>query len=192
VKEGVGMFTLLMLVGALTLGQGNASPALPLNRLTVPLQELGTDCMLVPSPSERINDSTFRGGLWAGLPIDSNPWEGVDQTVITDIRERLDQPVRVPDGPPLDRRQLLKFRSMLADGVAEGYAAIYRDQQTSDLITVYALRLQPNQPVDNIANRLPSGDAKQARFVNGQLVTVVRGSGRCFERVVEHISGVLR
>ena len=114
--------------------------SLAISGLTVPPNRLPTGCALVPSPTVRLTENRFQGGLWADLPISSNPWSGMDRQVVASIRERLDGPFLVPDGPPPSGRDLARYRSKLAEGVDEAYAAIYKETGSTSLIVVLALR----------------------------------------------------
>src|SRR5687768_15642469 len=98
-----------------------------LQQLTVPAERLPAGCTLSPAPAQSIDGQHVRGGLWAGLPISRNPWVGTDRQIIASIRERVDPPSELPDGPPLSRAELARARLRLADGVEAGYAAVYLD-----------------------------------------------------------------
>jgi hypothetical protein len=69
-------------------GQGG----FPLADLTVPADRLPTGCGLSPSPWIRSSDNRVRSGLWAGLPISSNPWTGTDRAIVASIVERVIDP----------------------------------------------------------------------------------------------------
>jgi len=114
--------------------------SISINDLTVPPDRLPAGCTLSPSDSVRLDGNRIRGGLWAGLPITSNPWTGTDRPIVASIRERMGGPPLEPDGPPLDRPAASRYRLLLADGVEEVYAAIYLMQSDSTPIVVYASR----------------------------------------------------
>src|SRR5229473_812071 len=103
--------------------------------LTVPKKRLPAGCGLVPAPSVSLGGNRVQYGLWAGLPVPTNPWSGTDRPTIVEIRERMDGPSLVPDGPPPTAREISRYRSQLANGVEEGYAAIYTQS-----VVVYAVR----------------------------------------------------
>jgi hypothetical protein len=143
-----------------------------MNDLTVPQDRLPAGCTLSPTDSVHLDGNRIRGGLWAGLPIPSNPWTGTDRPIIASIRERMDGPPVQPDGPPLDRRAASSYRLLLADGVEEAYAAIYLMQSDPTLIVVYASRFA--------ATRRPfyhSRAASNHRFEIGSIDAVVSGDG---------------
>lgn len=115
-----------------------------LESLTFPSERLPSGCMLSPSPTAAAAGNRIREGLWDNLPITTNPWVGTDRSIIATIRERVEGPVvAFPDGPPLSRSELSRFRLALADGVEEGYAAVYTFE--SRLIVAYGLRFAGTQ-----------------------------------------------
>ena len=80
-----------------------AQNAFPLERLTVAADRLAAEgCRLSPSHSMPIGGNRIAGGLWAGLPISTNPWIGREPAVAAVIRERVDGTPSPPDGPPRD------------------------------------------------------------------------------------------
>jgi hypothetical protein len=93
-----------------------------LHDLTVGADHLPSDCALSPQPSVRPDGNTIRDALWAGLP--ANPWIGTDPLRIASICELMNPPM-VPDGPPFTPREAALFRLQLADGIEEGYGAVY-------------------------------------------------------------------
>lgn len=160
---------------------------LPLDSLTVPADRLTEECRLSHSRSMSIDATLVRSGLWAGLPITSNPWKGNDPVPAAAIRERID-PAMVPDGPPLSVTEAARFRLRQADDVVEAYAAIYA-LTDSGLVTVYAVTLK------NARNVRPGDAAKQRPgrldFVRGRThVTVAGARGPCFDTVAEHVREV--
>ena len=95
----------------------------PFNALAIPEQQLPGGCRIVAAPGSP--ELGLRAGRWGALPIDANPWRGTDRIAVAAIRERMDPPQMVPDGPPLHPRDLAAFRRNLADGAEQAYAAIY-------------------------------------------------------------------
>lgn len=169
--------------------RADAQGAFPLADLTVPAERLPTGCALSPSPSMRTGDNTMRAGLWAGLPISSNPWTGIDRAIVASIVERVIDPPRMPDGPPPTPREVARFRLRLADDVEEAYAAVYTDGGPS-LITVNAIRYADatQLPPSRSSNRVsPSG----FRVAFGRTVLTVSGSdGPCLQAVEAHVKDV--
>ena len=121
------------------------SPALipTMQQLTVPQDRLGDQCRLTPSSSQSLGGNRIMYGLWGNLPIETNPWTGVDRRVIASIRVRISGPPIVPDGPPPTARELARIRDRLADGVEEGYAAFYSQPGPQQLV-VYGLKFAPD------------------------------------------------
>src|SRR5262249_41271614 len=113
-----------------------------MQELTVPSERLPSNCALSPAPSVQLDGGRIRGGLWAEFP--TNPWIGADRRLMASIRQRIDGPAGLPDGPPLDAKALSRYLGQLADGVEEGYGAVYL-QSATDLITVRALRFAPTE-----------------------------------------------
>ena len=115
----------------------------PLERLTVPFQQLPAECRLTSSDSVHV-DGKVRGGLWAGLPITGNPWVGSDVQIVAAIRERTEPPYPVPDGPPMTRAELARTRLRLAEGVEAAYAAVYADAaERLVIVTAFTLVSTP-------------------------------------------------
>jgi len=116
---------MLAMTGTMAGAQGPVHTVFGVTELTVPAQRLPADCALPDAPVIRIGDNKMQSGLWAGLPITSNPWIGSDRAIVAAIVERMDRPTLVPDAP-LTPRDAARFRLQLADGVDEAYAAVYR------------------------------------------------------------------
>lgn len=155
----------VLMLGAVPTSSGARAPV-ALNQLTVPQEQLPSGCVAAPSDK-------------AGLPIDRNPWVGNDRRVVGAIRERMDGPVRVPDGPPATRRELSQYRLQLADGVEEAYAAVYRQPDPAQgLIVVYGSTL--SDAAARAARQgfaRPSENPKIIRLTMGSTVVVLHGDG---------------
>ena len=157
----------------------------PLADLTVPAERLPTGCGLSPSPSIRM-----RAGLWAGLPISSNPWTGTDRGIVASIVERVIDPPRIPDGPPPTNSELARFRLRLADDVEEAYAAVYTDGGPS-LISVNAVRYVDAAELTSLRN---SGRMRPGSFrlmAGRTLLTVSGDDGPCLQGVSAHVKEVV-
>jgi hypothetical protein len=115
---------------------GRAQQPDPIEMLTVPPDRLPLGCALSPSATANVGNQIV-GGLWASLPITSNPWTGTDRRIIATIRERIEGPQPGPSAP-LSRSEAARFRLALADGVEEAYAAVYMFQ--SQVIALYGVR----------------------------------------------------
>ena len=138
----------------------NSPRQVALNDLTVPPRHLPARCAL--SPAAPVSDGrTVQGGLWAGLPIPMNPWTGDDRRTISSLRERMGDVPLITDAP-LTAKDASRYSLRLAEGVDEGYAAIYSESQT-ERVVVYALRfataprLESGALVDRDASRIDFG-----------------------------------
>jgi hypothetical protein len=174
-----------VLLTAEALAQGT----LQLEKLTVPESRLMAGCRLSPSAFVRVDGNQMRGGLWAGLPITTNPWSGNDRSIAVAIRERVAVSPRPPDGPPLSGRDLTRFRLQLADDVEQAYAAVYADEGMQP-IAVYAVRFNASPiPQSPDANALPTGSL---RLVRDRTAVVLSGStGACSEAVGAYLTEVM-
>ena len=163
-----------------------------LQDLTVPRDLLPDGCALSPADTVRLDGNQVRGGLWAGLPIPTNPWTGTDALVIARIRERMDPPLLLPDAPPLSAGERARYRLHFADGVEEAYAAIYT-QSEPELIVVYASRLAGTEwPVGLTDQRAPR-NPRAIRVAIGPLDALVSGDGGvCFQVVGAYLKSLAR
>lgn len=158
--------------------------------LTLPAERLPVGCALSPAPSVHLDGGRVRFGLWAGFP--TNPWIGTDRRLMASIRELVDGPAAVPDGPPLDARELSRYLGQLADGVVEAYGAVYVHSD-AELITVRAMKFAPGQQP---ADRADSGDMRVSRNLRmirvaiGPIVAIVTGDGECFRAVGAYLTSL--
>lgn len=174
----------IILAMSIAIAPGLPQSVLPrpisMNDLTVPQDRLPAGCTLSPTASVRLDGNRVRGGLWAGLPIPINPWTGADSRVVASIRERVDGPTLVPDGPPPTAREISRSRLLLADGVEEAYAGIYLMQSEPKLIVVYGLRFAvTKRPF------YPPSTASNHRFAIGPIDVLVSGDGGQCSQAVE-------
>jgi hypothetical protein len=189
------MIKVTALAMALAMASGAAQNPLTrgttLQELTVPLERLPAGCVLSPTDSIRLNGNRVQGGLWAGLPIPTNPWTGTERRILVPIVERLHGPILTPDGPPLAARELARYRSRLADGVEEAYAAVYM-QSESSLTVVYAARFSDTErPGDWQSGRLTSTNPRVVRVAIGPVVAIAAGDGgQCFQAVAAHLRSI--
>jgi hypothetical protein len=162
--------------------------SLALDPLTVPADRLTAGCTVSPSPTKTaLGGGRMHGGLWAGLPIDANPWRGDDPATVAAIRERVVAPPRVPDTPLLTRGELARWRLQLADDVEEAYAAIYADSGTS-LITVYGVRFKTTDiPTLPRRERRP-GTSWLPR--DRTVIAISSGGGECSEAVRSYVTEI--
>jgi hypothetical protein len=175
-----GFFLAMAIAIAPGVTQGVLPRPVSMNDLTVPQDRLPAGCALSATDSVRLDGNRVRVGLWASLPIPSNPWTGTDRSIIASIRERMDGPPLEPDGPPVDRRAASRYRLGLADGVEEAYAAIYVTQSDSTLVVVYASRYATTK-----RTFYPSRAAPDHRFQIGPIEAVLSGDGGQCSQAVE-------
>jgi hypothetical protein len=150
-----------MLIGI----QGNAAQrSITLNDLTVPQELLPSDCALSPATS-------------IDLRVKGNPWIGADRPVVASIRERVDLPPRMPDGPPLTPGEAARFRLQFAEGIEEAYAAVYK-QPAPDLVVVYGLRFASATDAEQLLrDRRIRENPRALRVAFGSILAVVHGDG---------------
>lgn len=174
-----------VIVTALLGGGAQTVPApLPMSALQVPAAALPSGCVLSPAASESAN-GRFRGGLWANLPIGTNPWFGSDAEVIATIRERIRMVPMTPD-IPATRSEAARYRQSLANGIDEGYAAVYRGPGI-DLIVVYALRPRAGQVLNG-----PGAGIAERFDVGGLIVRMVGTSDTCAPAIAGHLRSLTR
>ena len=172
-------FALLIPCGALA----QSTLALPLDALTVPAAGLPQSCTVPASNSVALADGKVRAGLWAGLPIDSNPWRGSDRFIAASIRERMAGNALVPDGPPPSRPELATAKLPLADDIEEAYAAVYVAEQ-SRLVAVYATTRKEAAPKPVADKTRPRGGL---RLTIGRTDIAVLGDGPCLDAIAAHL-----
>jgi hypothetical protein len=160
--------------------------SLALDTLTVPADRLTAGCTVSPTKIV-LAGGRMHGGLWAGLPIDTNPWRGDDPATVAAIRERVVAPPRVPDTPLLTRGELARWRLQLADDVEEAYAAIYADSGTS-LITVYGVRFKTTE-----IPTLPRRESRPGTLWlrrDRTIIAMSSGGGECSEAVRSYVTEI--
>ena len=162
--------------------------ALPFDALTVPAARLPQGCSLPASASASMDGGKFRMGLWAGLPIASNPWRGTDSFVAAAIRERMIGNALVPDGPPPSRQEIATAKLQLADDVEEAYAAVYADEQFR-LIAVYATTRKVTAPPPVADKTRPRGGM---RLTVGRTEIAVLGDGACLDAIQVHLFDLVK
>jgi hypothetical protein len=158
---------------------------LALADLTVPPDRLPSGCALSTAPTVRIGNQV-RSGLWAGLPISTNPWIGADRATVAAIVERVIDPPPVPDGPPLTKGELARFRSRLADDVEAAYAAIYADGD-STLVTVHAVRYTDASLVPSRRSSYRARPGGLRLTVDRTVLAVSGTNGACSQAVITHV-----
>ncbi len=175
-------------------GQTTPLRVVALQDLTVPAERLFPGCALAPTPTP--GNKPFRPRNLASLPTPTNPWTGADKPLIATIRQRIDGPMLVPDGPPLTSRQLATYRLQLAEGIDEGYAAIYSQSESAgspDAVVVYALRFASAEAANDFRSRhLDSNNPRIIQVGLGRIVAVIHGdSGKCFQTVGAYVKSLV-
>lgn len=156
-----------------------------IEELTVPVDHLPPGCALTPAPSISIDGNRVRFGLWAGFP--ANPWIGTDRRLMAEIRDRVDPPAALPDGPPLDARELSRYRAQLADGLEQGYGAVYSD--AAQLVIVQAVKFAPTEPASVLASgRARVSNSSEVRVQIGRIAAIITGGGACSRAVGAYLA----
>src|SRR5262249_22580328 len=166
-----------------------------LGDLTVPSDRLPQGCALSPSASVRESANRVRGGLWAGLPIRSNPSTSSEPSVIAAIRVRITGPLVTRDPPALSEHGLARFQLQLADGIDEAYAAVYLEFETQELVTLYGLRFAEASAADEFWNNTAARTRKSPRVTGvllGPIVAFGIGSpdNACLTAVASHLTSL--
>jgi hypothetical protein len=185
---GSGTFRLcgaLLLVGSAV--AGSAQPAQTLSTLTVPATALPGGCALKqptpePAPITRAGVTVIQGAPLSPFP--TNPWSGSDRRIVTTVREAMDGPPRMPDGPPLDARDAAAFELKLAYNVLEAYHAAYASADGSQTEVFAVTFNDPNLAKAEPISATMTLSPERSRFVRGSTVVVVSGRrSDCFRAV---------
>lgn len=154
---------------------------LTLDKLTV-IKGLPAGCSL----------ATDKPATGFNLPvrIDSNPWRGIDRSIIASIREVMYGTPRLPDGPPLSAAELSRFFFRLSQGIDEGYLALYQ-QQGSDDLEVRALTFSQGEPFPRVGT-MARRDRRGAIWLeSGRTAIVLYGDeSPCFSAIHSHLKAV--
>jgi hypothetical protein len=184
---------LLLLIAFVTLPAAGQVPTLPrfaLQDLTVPPDRLPEGCALTP-PNERLDGNRIRG-VWAGLPVPTNPWAGPDKRIIATIRQVADPSPPLPDALR-SMREARRYSLLLAEGVEEGYAAIYSQSGSSRLLVVYALRLAEGESPLHRWSAARAEDPGVVRIENGSVLVVASGDpSPCFDAIRDYLNALMK
>jgi hypothetical protein len=112
---------------------------------------------------------------------------------MAEIRELVDGPAAVPDGPPPGAKELSRYIGQLANGLEEAYAAVYLQSDAAPIM-VRAVRFTPSEqyasnarPGDTRVSRSPA----RVRVELGRIVAVVTGDGgACFQAVAAYLQAL--
>lgn len=173
-------FIVLAVATAMTVfaSQRTDAVALTLNTLTV-IKGLPAGCSLV----------TDKPAIGFNLPvrIDSNPWRGIDRSILASIREVMYGTPRLPDGPPLSAAELSRFFARFSHGIDEGYVALYQ-QQGSDDLEVHALTFSQGEPFPRVGTMARRDRRRASRLESGRTAIVLYGDeSPCFNAIQSHL-----
>jgi hypothetical protein len=185
-KSAVTLLIALTCSVTCTADQNPTGPPVALQDLTVPSNRLPDGCELLPVSAIRTDENRIRLSLMLGLWTAANPWVGTERSALASIGERVEGMPAGPDGPPLDRREHAQFRLRMADGIDEGYAAVY-GRAENDIVIVYAARFA-KLPTDDAFRLQPRRQSNALRMTFGRIVTLVEGGpNHCLEAVEKHL-----
>jgi hypothetical protein len=144
---------------------------------------------LTPSAFVREAGNRMRGGLWASLPIRSNPSTSSEAPLAAEIRERIEGPIVTPDPPALSPRDAARYRVKLAEGIAASYAAIYQPPDSSELVVLYGLQFADAAAAQEFwSHARAAGNPRATGVVLGPMVAVATGpNGACLDAVAAHL-----
>jgi hypothetical protein len=179
-RRRVGAMAALRLSRVVALGIVLSTAGIPaqspivFENLTVPPARLVAGCRLSPSPAV----------LAATPAVPSNPWRGDDRLLVATIREGITGSPPLPDGPPVSKAELARFRLQLADDVEEAYAATYSDAG-ANRVTVFAVRFKTGVPD---LPRRAAAPRESIRLVRDRTVVVASGlAGPCFQSIAAYL-----
>jgi len=163
-----------------------------LGDLTVPADRLPAGCAPPASATERMDDTHFRGGLWAALPISRNPQASPEPNLIVEVRERLGGAPLLPDAPGLTALDAARFRLKLADGIDEAYAAIYRQADSFEMVVVYGLRFPDARAAAEFwSTARAAKNPRVTALVSGTIVAALSGPpGACYDAVAAYLNSL--
>lgn len=147
------VFATLAICTSDTLAQGNS----PLAPLTVSENELPRGCRLTPADAK------------LGFVFPSNPWLGRNPQSLVALRNIIDGPLKIADGPPLSARQLSAFEYRWLESVVDGYRATYVSSE-EDVVTVSAIRFTDVKAA-TVATIRPQFDSFSGPFQTFRQVT---------------------
>lgn len=190
---------------------GAAQPTPTLGLLTVPSGSLPSGCALKPADPEPspvlvtelgnatgttvVVDSRGRHVVRFPYPFPSNPWFGSDYRFRHMLRRHVDQagPPRVPDAPPLSRREVAALQSSWADNVAEAYRATYLSGD-GGLVEVSAVRFVDAKWAATDWPRVAPGGSRSTslRIVHGATAILISGpqGSACFDAVSRYVQSL--
>jgi hypothetical protein len=184
---------LVLGAGGIAQAQDRPVPLVSLQALTVPQEQLPSNCALkVIEPQRQAVEVTSVAGrrtirITPATPslqpagVTANPWAGTDRAILAWLRQRVDgYEVRLPDAPPMTRREQSEMLLRSADGVEEGYAATYASSGAD--IGVHAVRFA----VPTAEPFTPATNSQKAVRINIGLIRVaLSGNDGACSRAIE-------
>jgi hypothetical protein len=163
--------TAALVVGMVATGAAQTAPTL--SSLTAPEKDLPSGCRLRPIAS----GTTVPRILF---PFPDNPWIGPDRRHVIEIRKSIDGPLRLPDAPPLTRKEQTALEHRWVANVVEGYRADYISSEGVP-VQVAAIRYDDPKFVDSTA--------PGTRLALGAIVALVTGDSKttCFQAIQKHL-----
>jgi len=159
------------MLAAMLVAQTVPPRPITLSDLTVPRERLPPGCALSQAPV---------------LGIPTNPWNVAEPAALASLRRSMGEVPAVTDAP-LTRRDASAYQLLLAEGVEEGYAAVYTEGDPAQRTVVHAVRFtRPNSDPTS-----PVKPPNAVRFEIGRIVVVVSGDrGGCFQAVEAHVKSL--
>jgi hypothetical protein len=195
----------LLLLALLPIGmsRGSSQTSLTLASLTVPEKSLPTGCRLKP-PDVPQTTRVLRGGQTivvgdrsTAYPFPSNPWIGVNQQLIIELRKRIDGSLRIADAPPPNAAEVAALEHRWIADVVEGYGAVYTETvlaegglvEPSAVIEVSAIKFNDARLATTTPTPANASRGVSDRLVIGSVVVrVVAGSKTdCFSAVSAYL-----
>ena len=166
-----GLQIVARVAGATGVAQRVPPRPVTLSDLTVPRERLPQGCALSEAPV---------------LGIPTNPWNVADPPALASLRRSMGEVPAVTDAP-LTRRDASSYQLQLAEGVEEGYAAVYAQGDPGQRTIVQAVRFTRR----NSDPTSPLKPQNAVRFEIGRIVVVVSGDrGECFRAVEAHVKSL--
>jgi hypothetical protein len=156
-----------------------ASTQWPLRSVVIVTNALPKGCQLAPMSSFSGDVRQERMTI-TSRAIPTNPWNGSEVSVISNVLRLVDDPMQVPDGPPPSKSEIETLWGTRAQQIAEAAGAIYHFD--GGLISVYALRYRTVGDLESVESKRGGIELRK-----GSLRVVVFGDGSvCSDAVVKH------
>jgi hypothetical protein len=168
----------------------SAQSAPALSALTVPATSLPDGCRLGPQPPKPTPIVLADGKLIQRLNppgwFPTNPWFGTDDWLMVRVQQAIEPAapgIRLPDGPPLEHKEVSKLAWSLKGHVVEAYQAEY-EASPGGLIRVQAVRYTE-------AKWAAPDPLQENRIVRGTTVILIGGQpSQCLTAIREYIQAL--